>query len=251
MSTVLWAELKTRLIALLKSCHTPPPAPNALESAMRDAFAATDARCIEETGSSGSTATCALHLGETICIANLGDSRTVLCRSERSFWHTEDHKPDLPSERARIEARGGFVATPRASGEWNVPRLNGVLSVSRAFGDAAFKVASTGPGATSDAASEANLGALSAEPETTSRAHNPIFDEFLLLASDGLWDVMGNSAAIEFARAALKTPRPPNPPSTIEERVQKAVDRLVGRVVHSGHCMDNVTILIVMLCDQI
>lgn len=52
---------------------------------------------------------------------------------------TEDHKPNVKAEAERIIASGGTVATPFAKGTANVPRLNGVLSVSRAFGDAAFK----------------------------------------------------------------------------------------------------------------
>ena len=148
---------------------------------------------LREAGECGSTAVCVLLVGDTLCVANLGDSRAVLCRAEvgaapaphgrarcgtrahhsdaasptrpprqsppqhahhvsalpntpsttpslqRSVALTEDHKPNVKAEAARILASGGSVATPFAKGTANVPRLNGVLSVSRAFGDAAFK----------------------------------------------------------------------------------------------------------------
>ena len=178
-SHTLWSKLRPQLVSLIKEASGAMPPMSEIRAAVEEAFAATDARILEECGSSGSTATVALIIGDTICVANLGDSRTVLCRSERKFWETEDHKPALPSERARIEARGGHVATPRAEGQLNVPRLNSVLSVSRAFGDAAFK---TGDGDTGGRA-------LTAEPEITLRTVSQ-FDTFLLLASDGLWDVM-------------------------------------------------------------
>ena len=50
----------------------------AIDRAMRDAFAATDARIIEEAGTCGCTATVALILGNALCIANIGDSRSTL-----------------------------------------------------------------------------------------------------------------------------------------------------------------------------
>ena len=136
VSTTLWPTLRSGLVDLLTAAPTTPSAA-ALEAAMQSAFATTDERVLADAAaaSSGSTASVALVLGDALCVANLGDSRTVLCRAERCAWQTEDHKPALASERARIEAAGGHVTTPRVSGQINVPRLNGVLSVSRGFGD--------------------------------------------------------------------------------------------------------------------
>jgi serine/threonine protein phosphatase PrpC len=201
VSTLLWRNLQAKLVLLLRA--NPEASSEVLERAVRDAFAETDERVVAEAGSSGATATCALVLGEKLCIVNLGDSRTVLCRSERCFFVTADHKPDVPSERARIEALGGYVATPRAAGQINVPRLNGVLSVSRAFGDAQLKPngaggeageggggaavdgAADGGAAGDGAAGGARVGgrALSAEPEVTHRVIDR-FDSFVLQASD-------------------------------------------------------------------
>ena len=46
---------------------------------------------------------------------------------------TGDHHPDRYDEKARIEAAGGFVRT------WGVPRVNGILAVSRSIGDVYLK----------------------------------------------------------------------------------------------------------------
>ena len=83
-STLLWSKLQTSLVGLMgDTAHSVLPSSGAIELAMRDAFAATDKHVCEVAGTSGTTATCALQLGDTLCVANLGDSRTVLCRAER------------------------------------------------------------------------------------------------------------------------------------------------------------------------
>lgn len=82
-------------------------------------------------------------------VANVGDSRVLLGRRDGSIVDgggtdqglTNDHKPNYPSERNRIERCGGFVQIAMGG----VARVNGDLAVSRAFGDADFK-RTGGPG---------------------------------------------------------------------------------------------------------
>ena len=101
-SKMLWPQIQSGLVVLLKaSQHVPPP--EAIERVLLDAFEATEERTLVEARSSGTTVSCALIIGDSLCVANLGDSRTLLCRAERCVWQTQDHKPALPSERARIE----------------------------------------------------------------------------------------------------------------------------------------------------
>lgn len=64
-------------------------------------------------------------------IANVGDCRAVLCRGGNAVAITTDHTPSVPSEAARVEAAGGFVSRGR---------VNGILGVSRSFGDIHCKV---------------------------------------------------------------------------------------------------------------
>ena len=77
----------------------------------------------------GSTAIVALVVERTLYVANLGDSRCLLMRDDETIELTKDHLPC--NELARIRQAGGFVNEQG--------RLNGTLSVSRAFGDFEFK----------------------------------------------------------------------------------------------------------------
>jgi serine/threonine protein phosphatase PrpC len=80
----------------------------------------------------GATAIVAVLTGRTLTVANAGDSRAVLCRAGgRVLPLSEDHKPNSPTELARIRKAGGFV---NAFG-----RVNGNLNLSRSIGDLKYK----------------------------------------------------------------------------------------------------------------
>ncbi|CAG2117743.1 unnamed protein product [Medioppia subpectinata] len=80
---------------------------------------------------SGCTASVVLIKDNIIYCANLGDSRSILCRNGKAFPLSVDNKPEDDEEKARIERAGGHVTE---SG-----RVNGGINVSRAFGDHMFK----------------------------------------------------------------------------------------------------------------
>ena len=90
----------------------------------------------EERVVAGCTAVVAAVVGgETVYVANAGDSRAVLCDGAgRARPLSVDHKPAAPAEAARIRAAGGFV-----SSFGGVARVNGNLSLSRAIGDLQYK----------------------------------------------------------------------------------------------------------------
>merc|ERR1740138_1317176 len=70
-----------------------------------------------------------------IVVANCGDSRAVLCRGGEAVALSEDQKPDVASERERIERAGGFVAAVGPC-----LRIDGWgLNLSRALGDFHYK----------------------------------------------------------------------------------------------------------------
>ncbi|XP_048493995.1 probable protein phosphatase 2C 59 isoform X6 [Beta vulgaris subsp. vulgaris] len=107
------------------------------KSAIADAYTHTDSEFLKSENSqnrdAGSTASTAILVGDRLLVANVGDSRVVICRGGEAIAVSRDHKPDQSDERQRIEDAGGFVMW---AGTW---RVGGVLAVSRAFGDKLLK----------------------------------------------------------------------------------------------------------------
>ncbi|KAJ0090232.1 hypothetical protein Patl1_14873 [Pistacia atlantica] len=138
------------------------------KTAIENAYRSTDKFILENSmqlGTGGSTAVTAIVIdGKDLWVANVGDSRAVVCERGSANQLTVDHEPH--AERRRIEKKGGFVTTLPG----DVPRVNGQLAVARAFGDQSLKAH------------------LSSDPDVR---HVPIDTtiEFLILASDGLWKV--------------------------------------------------------------
>jgi len=128
-------------------------------------------------------------------LANLGDSRAVLGKSDGTAVRlTEDHKPNLPLEKKRIDANGGSVA--EVKGVWRVilpakkQKTSAIvgLAVSRALGDKDFK----GP------------DMVSAEPEISIHEIDWDADEFVVLATDGIWDVMSDKEVVRMVQTSLR-----------------------------------------------
>ena len=133
-----------------------------------------------------------LYKNRTAVVANVGDSRAVLCRNGTALELTEDHKPNNALERARIEARGGKVVWCGLSDDEGKPvqhsgvyRVNGNLALSRAVGD------------------RSERPAVTAEPDTRCV---PLLDKdnYIVLASDGVWDVMSSKDVIRFIQNKLR-----------------------------------------------
>lgn len=126
--------------------------------------------------------------------AHLGDSRAVLCRAGTALRLTEDHKPDREDEAKRIKAAGGNVLKEK---DWPVARVItrnkefspqfGVigLAVSRALGDLPFKDP---------------LPLVSAQAEINEYTIDMEQDEFILMATDGIFDVLTDEQLIKFIR---------------------------------------------------
>lgn len=86
---------------------------------------------IDNIGHYAGATSCVVLLidGQLIC-ANAGDSRCVLSVNSVAHEMSMDHKPDLPTEKLRIEQAGMFV---------DEQRVNGVLNLSRSLGDLEYK----------------------------------------------------------------------------------------------------------------
>jgi len=155
--------------------------------------------------------------------ANVGDSRAVLSRKGRAIRMTIDHKPNLPEEAKRIEDAGGFI------GRCN--RVNGLLAISRALGDHMLKPNEV----------------VSASPYTRDTEILP-GDDYLLLACDGVWDVMEDQEAIDFIRARMADWE--RDPHAAREKLNFALEEVCRALVQEAldkKSQDNVTVMLIKL----
>ncbi|OAA78829.1 Protein phosphatase 2C [Akanthomyces lecanii RCEF 1005] len=125
--------------------------------------------------------------------ANVGDARIILCRNGKALRLSYDHKGSDENEGKRISNAGGLILNNR---------VNGVLAVTRALGDAYMKDLVTG------------------HPYTTETVIQPELDEFIIIACDGLWDVCGDQAAVDIVRKIQ------DPTAASKRLVEHALSRL-------------------------
>lgn len=142
---------------------------------------------------SGTTALTAVKQGENLMVANAGDSRAVLAVSDDdgkslvAIQLSVDFKPSLPEEAERIrESKGRVSCLEDEPGVYRVWRPNGQspgLALSRALGDYCVK----------------DFGLISVPH--FSQTHITNRHQFLILATDGVWDVISNQEAVEIVSA--------------------------------------------------
>jgi protein phosphatase len=234
---------------VLKQNRDVPDAPNWLEQAVRDMYLSSDKSLIwacsqQEKHYATCTSVTAILAGGYLAIAHLGDSRIILGYEEADGTisgeqATEDHKPDQLDERKRIEAHGGSVEYLR--NHQNKPFIRGgdftrrkalgeqpmQIQYSRAFGGKDLK-----------------MFGLSNEPTVKilrpKRAQKPI--RWIVLASDGLWDVCDHKEAINIVTAAQQTQ---------SQTGQSAAQALVQYALHAqktaNNNADNVTAVAVYI----
>jgi protein phosphatase 1L len=161
----------------------------------------------------GSTAVVAyIDTKDVLHCAWAGDSRAVLESNGTVGFATTDHKPDRADEKERIKNAGGFVYM---HGVW---RVNG-LAVSRSIGDRTAK----------DGASH-----IIATPEYVQIQLNKD-NHFMIIASDGVWDVMSNDDALNLVKEQLQTT------DDLGSIAQSLIDEAKNR--KSG---DNITVTVVV-----
>jgi serine/threonine protein phosphatase PrpC len=113
---------------------------------------------------------------------------------------SNDHKPFLPAEKERIEKAGGYVLF--MDDIPNNARVNGALAVSRAFGDSMYKHSVLNPYERAViAVPEINRFKLHLKKEENN-------DCFVVLGSDGVYDVMSNEQIATFVKEKLSEHMP-------------------------------------------
>nr|XP_055053522.1 integrin-linked kinase-associated serine/threonine phosphatase 2C isoform X1 [Misgurnus anguillicaudatus] len=206
-----------------------------VKKCLLDSFRQTDEDFLKKASSQkpawkdGSTATCMLVVDDVLYVANLGDSRAVMCRLEQAedsgkrkcvtLALSKEHNPTIYEERMRIQRAGGTVRDGR---------VLGVLEVSRSIGDGQYK----------------RCGVIST-PDLR-RCQLSRNDKFVLLACDGLFKVFSAEEAVQFVLNIIE-----NEPVEIKEgqteqgaRFEGACQRLASEAVRRGSA-DNVTVILV------
>ncbi|KAJ4842831.1 hypothetical protein Tsubulata_033651 [Turnera subulata] len=193
------------------------------EAVFSSGFERTDNEVLTEAAAPemvGSTAVVVVLSGCQIITSNCGDSRAVLCRRTETIPLSVDQKPDREDELMRIEGGGGKVIN------WNGARVFGVLAMSRAIGDRYLRPW------------------IIPVPEVTFTTRTEE-DEFLILASDGLWDVMTNDEVCEVARRVLRRWRRTMISDDISP-AQAVADNLT-EIAFGRNSSDNISIIVVDL----
>lgn len=188
---------------------------DAIKRAIIEAFENVDARLSEmlaekeEEDESGATATVMLVGNERLYIAHLGDSSAVLSRSGKVEVLTDAHRPYGSNKASlreirRINEAGGWILNGRICGD---------IAVSRSFGDIRFKTKKN----------EMLEGGVREKRWSQKFASRVKFNgdlvvarpdvlqvvlgsdaEFVVLASDGLWDYINSSEAVSLVRNELR-----------------------------------------------
>lgn len=159
-------------------------------------------------------------------IINLGDTRATICNEYNiGVQLSLDHKPHLFCERSRINSLGGTIT----ESDGDDPRIGG-MSVSRSFGDLDNKYICNLP---------------------------DVFDymldreKFLILACDGVWDVLSNQDAVDFVLNKINQ-------LTTEKKVlsnfkaksdQNIANKLADYAIAKGST-DNISLYIIFFTDQ-
>eukprot|EP01097_Dermamoeba_algensis_P007080 TRINITY_DN4435_c0_g1_i1.p1 TRINITY_DN4435_c0_g1~~TRINITY_DN4435_c0_g1_i1.p1 ORF type:complete len:848 (-),score=193.37 TRINITY_DN4435_c0_g1_i1:191-2608(-) len=155
-------------------------------------------------------ATSSSQLSRYLQVANVGDSAAFLCRRGTAVPLTKDHRVTDPEERARLKDSGVEVTD-------DMTRLNG-LNICRTLGDHFTK--------------ENDVGIIS-EPYVSDIITIQEEDSHIIIASDGLWDVMDGQTACEIV---------------LKERTAEGMSRsLVQSALKFAECKDNITVIVIAL----
>lgn len=183
-----------------------------VKGALTAAFAILHETVVNDT-ESGSTASIVAIEHNKMYVASVGDSPVFVVRRDAEPHIekiTNDHRPDNEAERAAVEERGGHCY--RVGNIW---RVEGILMLSRTLGDRALHPA------------------VGSEPEVTEWSLDNVSE--VVLASDGVTDVVGNEAIYD---AVVHSSHVDSAATTIRDSAYK------------GGSADNITCIVVKIQHQ-
>jgi protein phosphatase 1L len=208
LAATIAAEILTpRLLSFLKTEKGDKAEPLTFRDQIRQAYLSTDTYIIGHGIESGAAAATLHIVNGKFCAANSGDSSVVIDTEKKAVQLTLDHKPDLPAEMARIRRLGGQVKF------LDLPRLQGVLAISRALGDPQLRPF------------------LTPEPRVVEGLLGRE-NRFAVVACDGLWNVLAPEEVMAMVRGAADP--------------QGVADKIVARAIALGST-DNITVIVLDL----
>jgi len=234
-------HLASRLLDFRQARPTADP-----HALLADFVKAFDAQMLAHLGKEEAedrSGTCALFLctfGPRVFVVNVGDSRAVWRRPGQPVQQlTTDHKPDNQAEADRIISNQGHIyRNSGAAGRLFARQLMplflprrfkqplrvfpGHLSVSRALGDQHLK--------------RYFPRVVVSDPDVF-ELDGPF--DYLLLASDGVFDVLGNGQLDRIVLEALQQPQA-SPEGAVQAVLAQLFHELIAR-----HCSDNVSLIFV------
>ncbi|XP_031572190.1 integrin-linked kinase-associated serine/threonine phosphatase 2C-like [Actinia tenebrosa] len=216
-----------------------------MKKCLVDSYSLTDEQFLNEASKEtpvlkdGSTAVSVLVVDDTLYVANLGDSKALLCRLNDQgkisvIPLSKDHSPAEYNERMRIQKAGGTVKDGR---------VQGILEVSRSIGDRRFK----------------HCGVIST-PDIK-RCTLTDNDKFILLACDGLWKGFSVDSAVKYIHNIINNETAPLQQKSEKDKAdvnddlkmdpasyqfQLACDSIASDAIRNGSS-DNVTVMLVSI----
>jgi len=193
--------------------------------AMTGAFADVDKLILnvdeKKARQSGATALCAVMTDNKLYVANLGDSEGILCKTankqltSRVIELTYPHKATNKDEQKRILDAGGRIIQKRVCGS---------LAVTRGLGDYDFKIPFVPKGHQDYVSRVPYFSEMEVDADC----------EFMVLACDGLWDVVSHKRAAEIVDKVRRKGR--SAQEACEALITESLDR---------ETTDNVSVVVV------
>ena len=171
---------------------------------------------------------CVMSIDETnkkIYFANAGDSRVVLCKNGVAEAKSEDHKPEMDSEKTRIYKADGWISDGRVKGN---------LNLTRGFGDLEYK---------QNKKLKPEEQMITANPDINVEDFSKDMD-FVIIGCDGIWDCLTNQEACDFVSKRLKE----NKDIKISKIIEEMMDSIVATDLYNetGVGCDNMTCIVIV-----
>jgi len=211
----------------------------------------------EMLDASGTTLSICIVTNKCYAICNIGDSRAVVAKFDwqkdivYSKWASIDHKGDTAEEKERVEKAGGTIDNGGVKFEGFAHRLG----MTRTLGDFAFKQNHLLP---------RYEQLVVPKPDVTVFDKN-LDDQFVVIASDGVYDLMTSSEVVTFFSERLTLPTDcmteeenssdstrssgiSNRDARTQERAASACDELLEECLRRGSA-DNMSVVVVIFGD--